>query len=207
MPEGQSVDVWRPVAYLGLEVAALRGQRGGIRVEVDEDEAAECLDLHLVEADVAGVEPLERLGMRRARQAAVQPIGPGVVGTHDPADGPFARQQRVGAVLADVVEGAQRAVAVAHDGNRMPGHLDGEVGTRRAQFLDMANPLPAARNDAFQVDAEPPRVDIGFLAQRERPRRMAVETLADCGKVGGSRQFRHPQLHPGNCPSVQARFR
>ena len=80
--------------------------------------------------------------MRCPCQLAIQLIDPGVIGTHDPGGIAFTRQQLMRAVFADVVKGAQDALAIADNGDRVSRNLDGDIGTGVAGFLHMAHPLP-----------------------------------------------------------------
>jgi hypothetical protein len=58
--------------------------RGGIRVEIDEEEAVEDLGAHFGQADFAFVEARHHLDVGAERKLAGQLIGPGVVGAdHD----------------------------------------------------------------------------------------------------------------------------
>ncbi|MCY1531931.1 hypothetical protein D9M68_671710 [compost metagenome] len=107
-----------PVHFLvGAGEQLVQGRRIGVEVEVDE--ATHFLHPHLRDVELLHLEILHALATRRAAQAAVHLVAPGVVGaTHHPAGGAAASlQQAVATVLADVVESADLALHAArhHD--------------------------------------------------------------------------------------------
>ena len=167
VPEGQFLDIRRPVHDLAPQVAGLLGERRGLRVEIDIDETAERLDLNLIKADFGFVEPFQRAGMRRHVKLAVKPVGPGVIRAGDMADTPLALQQFMRPVLADIVEGAKRIIAVTDDDDGASGDIRCDIGPRLAQLLDMAHPLPGMREHGVLFQAEPVCARIGLGLQRQ----------------------------------------
>ena len=151
-------DVRCPARDVGGQVAGLLRQRFGVRVEVDVDHAAELLDLHLVEADLALVEGFHLVRAAGGLEVPVEAVGPGVVGADDVAGRARAGEELMGAVLAYVVERPQSTVSVAHDGDGHPGHGRCEVVARRPQCLAVADPLPRPGEDRLQT---PPLPTVG----------------------------------------------
>src|SRR5262245_6994951 len=99
-------------------------------------------------------------GMRRPQQRAIQPVGPGMVGAHYLGGVALAAEQLVRAMLADIVEGAERAFAIPDDGDGLAGDVNGDERARLAQLLGMADPLPRLRDDFLQVDLIPAGVGV-----------------------------------------------
>ena len=153
------------MADLGLQIARDLLQGGRVGVEIDEDETREFGDLDLIEADVIGVEILQRVRFRRADQLARETIDPGVIGAHDAAGIARALQQHMRAVLADIVEGAQQAVPGTGDHDRLARDIGGNVVAGSAQFLDVTDPLPVLRKNGLPVGLEPGIIGIGIGLQ------------------------------------------
>ena len=84
----QPSDVRGPPLDLDRKVRGLLAQGPRSRVEVDEDEPAELLHLHLVQADLGLVEGVHTVGAARPLQLPVEAVDPRVVGTDDAAGGP-----------------------------------------------------------------------------------------------------------------------
>ena len=74
------------------------------------------------QAEALHVEVRLLLAARRRAQAAVEPVGPGVVGALDRAAALRLVHEHGAAVAADVQERAQRVLAVAHHQQRQPAH-------------------------------------------------------------------------------------
>ena len=154
------------MAHLSFQVAGLRRQGCRIGVQIDEDKTAELFDLNLVEANVAGIEILKVLGVRRAGQLAVQLVNPRMIGAHDPAGIAFARQQFMCTVLADIVKRAQLIFFVTHDGDGLSGDFDSYKGSRFPRFFNMANPLPRFGKNGFQISVKPFVLRVSVSPQR-----------------------------------------
>ena len=82
-------------------------------------------------------------------------VAPLVIGAgHEPTDGPRAFEQGDAPVAADVVEGPERAIAAAHDGERDASDRGRHVGPGRRQLLGVAPPAPTiARRDGSRSAA------------------------------------------------------
>src|SRR5262245_35044173 len=93
------------------------GDRRLAALEAHEDHADVDLELDRHEAVLAAIELREGIGRADAAVAAVEVVGPAVVhaGQEPGAAAALALHDRMRAVAADVVEGAQRAVGPAHD--------------------------------------------------------------------------------------------
>ena len=85
----------------------------------------------------------------------------------------------MGAVLADVVEGAQRAVLITHHCDGVAGDIDCGIAAGFAYLFDMAHPLPTLGEDLLLIEAEPLRFYIGLGAQRLGNERVRIVTLLD----------------------------
>ena len=103
------------------------GQRLGVEVSVDEDEAAEILNAHRRQADTGFVQTGDGVEVRSGAQAAVEFISPAVVGANESTRIPGVLHEFMRAMLADVVERADLAVVVAYDHDRLASERIGEV--------------------------------------------------------------------------------
>jgi hypothetical protein len=83
-------------------------------VEIGEDEAMEVLDAHRLRQISARFEALNGFDVGAGAQLARQLVAPGVIGADQQPGIAFARDQLMGAVLADIVETAQYAIAAAN---------------------------------------------------------------------------------------------
>src|SRR5262245_24430271 len=90
--------------------------------------------------------------MRGCAQAAGGVVGPAVIAAaQDVAAAGAVLQDGRAPVAADVVEGAQFAVAFA-DGEEAPaGELDGDVVAGRCQLIEAAEPDPLAAEDCLAL--------------------------------------------------------
>ncbi|MNJ58786.1 hypothetical protein D3C77_544390 [compost metagenome] len=94
-------------------------------------------------------------------QLAVELEGPGVVWAGDDVLGlAAAAEQLVAAVRADVVEGAQDAVATTHDDDAFTNYFAGDVGVVFCHFTAMTDTDPAAREDVFFLVLEHCRLGV-----------------------------------------------
>ena len=104
--------------------------------------------------------------MTGANQAAVQIVGPLMIGADEPLRRtPGRRANTRTAVPAGIVEGADRPVAAAHDDDRIVADLHGEVVARRRNLAIMAGEQPVAVEDRFEIEAVKPGVGIEFLVE------------------------------------------
>ena len=113
------------------------------------------------EPEVLAVERFVAGDVGSADEATVQRVGPGVVHALDGGAGVAARLQAEprAAVAADIEEGAQLAVAPAHDEHALPGQLDGLEVARRGERVGAADAGPHLTEEALLLA----RVDLGIV--------------------------------------------
>ena len=131
-----------------------------IRVEIDEQEATEILDRHLCQADVLAAKPLDGFDVGPGPQLPAKIIAPGVIGAGQDSGAAMSRDKLVGAVLADIVERIDRAIAVHHTEQGFPRHLEGEVIARVLQLRGVSGKLPAGRKQSPRFNFENRRVGV-----------------------------------------------
>src|SRR5262249_24245275 len=134
-------------ADLRLELARLRLEGLRLGIEIDEDHAAELLDPYGLEGEIAGVEILHPLLIAGRLQRTVEVIAPGVIGGEDDVGSAAALEQFMTAVLADIVEGAQLAGAVAQEDHAVARHPHRQEAARLGQLALVASVPPAACED------------------------------------------------------------
>jgi len=176
-------DIWRPPLDLQRQIARLLAKRPSGGIEVDVDEPAELLHLHLIKADPRLVERLHPVGTARTPELPVETVDPRVVRADDASSRSRPRQQLVCPVLADVVERAQHADPIAHNRDRHPRDRRRHIATRRSQLLHVAHPLPGAGEDRRHLRIQPLLLRIGIGTQRHRTRRIAIKPTADLDHV------------------------
>ena len=111
-----------------------------------------------------------RLLVRHAAQPAVERVGPAVVGAAD--GGPHVAaffDDLAAAVAAEVVEGPQPALRVAHHEQRVARHPAGDEVSRFLEVRGKARPDPGAVEQRGPFPVVPRGVEIG-LARQELPR-------------------------------------
>ena len=143
--------------------------------------------------------------MRGDVKLTVQPVGPGVIGAGDMADAPFSAKKLMRPVLADIVEGAKRIIAVTDDDDGTSGDIRCDIGPRLAQLLDMAHPLPGMREHRVLFKGEPVGACIGFGLQRQGRGRVGVVPCADALKIIVVEPCDHP-LSPCVLPLDPGQF-
>ena len=143
-----------------------RVHRRRVIVQVDEDEAVEGLGTHRREPDGGRIEAGNRRDVEPAAEGAVELVGPGVIGADDGAHPASALQERMGAVLADVVEAAQDPVAAANAEQALARDLDGKIVARVADEALVPGKLPGAGEKTRALPLEDGR--IGVVARRQR---------------------------------------
>ena len=149
-----------------LQVRRLLGQRDRVVIQVDKDQIAELLDTHGLQTEVALVETLNMLAVARGPQAAVRCIGPGVIGAgNDRLHVAGALQQLVGAMLADVIEGAKFAVAAANDEDTLIDNGRRHVVAGIGDLALVADILPGAEKDPLLLQLED--LGVGVIARRQ----------------------------------------
>jgi len=138
------------VAYAGKKRV-----EGGCRgVQIDQNQFAHFLNRDRRQRNLSRIETRHVFGIGRAAQATVEAVGPGVIGTGDgDLEYALALQQTMTAMLADIVEGAQYAIASAHDRKVLADDVAGEVGSRIGDVGPVAGDLPAAPEDTITFPA------------------------------------------------------
>src|SRR5215472_3940451 len=109
---------------------------------------------------------LKMLGVRGSQQLPVQTVGPGMIGAHYLRSAALSTQQLVCPMLADIVERAERALAISYDRDRLAGDFDRNERARLPQFLGVADPLPRFRDDFLLINVMPAGVRIGLGPER-----------------------------------------
>ena len=186
------------------QVAERLLERGGLGVGVDEHERSPGADRHRHQPEPGAVEV--RVGARRGAQAAVEPVGPGVVrALQRAALGRAGRDERA-AVAADVGERAQDVVAVAREHDREAGDVGRGEAARRGQLVAPAGVLPRAAEDrralALRDLAGPRRRTRAACAARSAaapPRRAHPPRPARSRASSGAR--RHARRRPSYASS------
>ena len=154
---------------------------------VDVDEPAELGDLDLIEADLGGVESDQVARAASTGEVAVEVVGPGVVRAHQIAGGARTRDEFVGPVLADVVEGLEFALVGPHDDDRHPGDLCGDIAARSRTFSTWPIHCQVRAKIACCSWANHGR-GVGVGTQRHRGCRILVVAAPDRCEVRGTRQ-------------------
>ena len=151
------------------------GQRLSHGVEVVEDQRAHRLDLDRRQAELLGLESLQRLGAPGAAQLSGQMIGPGVIGAGDDPGAPGAGQELMGAMGADIVEAAQAPVLAAADEDALVVDGGGDVAARLRQVAHMAGEMPAPEEDRLALPGEDLGRGVEMRGQGQRARGIAIE--------------------------------
>ena len=176
-PQGREVE---PGPVLD-EVAELVAQRRGRPVEVEEDEALPGVEADRRQAVVLEREVVEVVGVLGPDERAVEVVDPGVVRALE-ADDLAARLLGHGraAVAADVVEGAQHAVAAADDDERVVVELDERCTCPgSATSSSRATMIQSRRTTLARSHVEDGGVVVGALGQQ----RGAAVLAADRGEL------------------------
>ena len=135
--------------------------------QADEDEAAGGLAVHRLEVVVGQLEAFTHLGAGE-QQAAVQLVGPLVVGAHQFGDlALVADAQARTAMAADVVEGMDLTFGAADDDDRVVADLHGEEVALGRNLAGHAGDQPLLVEDLLHVDLEQAFVVVEGLRQRE----------------------------------------
>ena len=132
----------------GLERVEIVRRLGG---EADEEEARQAAQVDGLEAVAAPVE--RRRHVVGVDEAAVELVGPLVVGADELADRALGLVDEAGAaVAADVVEGADLPVVVAHDDHGVGAELQRHVVARLRHVRLDADKDPVAAEDHVEVE-------------------------------------------------------
>ena len=109
------------------------------------DEAAPCVDAHLLQADfAAGVAARKVLRVRHVRKAAVLLPHPSVIRAGDPLDRGGCLHQPDRTVAAGIVEPPQRSVLLPHDDDGLIHEVVNDVIARIGQFVLAPGDVPDA---------------------------------------------------------------
>lgn len=134
-------------------------ERDRIRGEIHEQQALPVGDGRRFEPVLLRIEAGDLGHVGRGAQAAVQPVGPGVVrtlkGMAELAVGGEA--EAAAAVAAEVVEGADRSIVLigaADDHDALPVQLEQEEAAGRGELRDVAGEEPGAVKDPLALGAE-----------------------------------------------------
>ena len=136
-----------------------------VHIRVREHERAPRVHLRGHQAEAGHVEVGLVLAARRAAQAAVEAVGPGVVGALDRAALLRLVHEDGAAVAAHVQEGAKLLVAVEHHDQRQAAHLRGEHAAGAVQLAQVPHVLPRAPKDRVALQARHLGVDVPAVRQ------------------------------------------
>ncbi len=179
----------------------MTGQRRRLAGQVDEDEivpglAADALQPHPRAVDAGAVMVVGTAEAGRADQAAVEPVGPGMITAdqHRPA---FLRlgHELHAAMPADIVEGVDLIVLIADEKDRQPGRDEGQHIAAMGKLRAGRDPHPTLGEEALALGLEDGAIGIGRVGQADRIAGRAIDRL-DHGRrqdIGDA--------HPGT-PSV-----
>src|SRR5689334_18544786 len=149
-----------------LEAARLLGDFSQIdgewlrlKIEIDENELAPGFAAQRHHAHSAAIEKLDAIDVRSANEAAVESVGPAVVLAAQDIFAAAAERDRARAMAAHVAEGAQLALLVAHDDDRLADNIHRKktfwVGNRTlgsvhfaTGLMQRSDELPGALKDA-----------------------------------------------------------
>ena len=150
-----------------LEVAQPVGERRSFACGVDENPAAPLFDPRRHQAVVIRIAAGQLARARRNFQAAVELVGPAVVGAAQRAGvGAGARlEQLVAAVAADVEEAAQGAVIAAHEQDAVVADARGAVVARPGQIVGASQADPGRFVEAALLPGENVWRDVGLAGQ------------------------------------------
>lgn len=160
-----------------------------------EHQALPHLHLQLRQAHRGEVEAFRRRHLRRRLQLAVEAVGPAVVAAAQGLGAAsVAGRDWPGAVAADVVQHADRAVEVAHGEHRQAGEIGHHMVAGFGELANVRDQVPAAVEDRAAVQGDDARIGVAARRQRrglrQRLRRQFVGGRWRAGH-GGSIAPRH----------------
>ena len=181
----------------------LGGRRRGAIV-AHHDEARERRHGDRGKAEARLVEASDGVAVGCLAQAAVEPVGPGVVGA---GDGRLQRaaavEQAMAAVLAGVVEAAQGAVAAVDDDDLLAADAQAEVAPWPGDLACVAGGQPGAAEDPLHLQLE----DGGIAVPGARQRRVHDGLAGDGPACDAVRQAAPPARRNGRWPRRVAAIR
>ena len=147
-----------------------RLQRARLVVQVDEQESHPAVEPVLRQGAGAFVEDLAFLHMRGPDQSSVGGIGPGVIGTDEPAGVAVALGHEHAPVTADRIQRAHLAIPAAHDDHRFAHHVDRVEIAGFGDILLAPNAEPGLLEDLLHFEGVKLGRGIGVPRQREARR-------------------------------------
>ena len=146
---------------ISFELSPERLEARRNRRDADEDIAAGAFAADRLEPGLRLVDPAVLL--TGANQAAVQIVGPLMIGADEPLRRALGRGADPRAAMpARIMEGADRSVAAAQDDDRIVADLDREVVARRRDLAIVAGEQPVAVEEGFEIEAVELGVGIEF---------------------------------------------
>ena len=168
---------------VGDAVEELR-ERRGVGVRVDEEEGAPRLQPKRHEAELVGLDSAFAVRPRRREEAAVEPVRPRVVRALQRRALAAALADHRASMPADVEEGAQHSLAVAHEDHRHVAHARRPEGSRLGELARVPDVLPRAPEDPLPLELEHRRIRVPAPRQRARAvHRRHAATLARARRV------------------------
>ena len=129
-------------------------------IDVDEDERVNLREPHRKKAERGSVEGLEMRGASGADETPVEIVDPSVIGALQHVAAAPLLHDLHGAVLTDIVEGAQLPLAIAHDDQRLAMDRPGQHGARFRHFAGMTHVDPRGVEDARPFSLEHRRIRV-----------------------------------------------
>ena len=177
LAEGLGVRLHGEVVDETLNLGEMLGDGRQLRIERDHDPAEPLLAPYRRQPIVLGAEVAIELHGRRRPQRAVEIVRPGMIRTDDRALVAGAFEQRRHAMEAHVRHGAQLAVAVANDEDRLARQLVCEVIAGLLECIGAADGHPLLGE--YILDLAVQKFLACVDARRHGPR--PLEGLADIG--------------------------
>src|SRR5690349_17773549 len=146
-------------AHLLGNLSQAGGERLGVEIEIHKDKLAPGFAAQRHHAHGAAVEEFDAIDVRRANQAAVERVGPAMILAAQNVFAAAAERDGPGAMTADIAEGAQLALLVAHDDHWLADDICREKTLRirnsaldpiyfAASLMESTDELPGTLKDA-----------------------------------------------------------
>ncbi len=162
------------------------GERRGVVVEVDEEEAHPRFEAKLRQAVLFLAEVLDAVELGSVQEPTVERVAPAVVAAAEGLALPLSGRDGSRAVAADVRERAQARVGASGDQERLAGHLGREETAGNGDLVLAADELPGPREDSLPLDVEEAAVVVTTRRERRGRGEARVQIEArDRGAVGG----------------------
>ena len=163
----QLVEPRTGLVHVAEQGTGLVGERPRGGVHADEEQAAVHLEPDRLEIGVVGNPVLQGLAPTRLAEAAVVAVAPLVIGAGDELAVARALQQRVGAVAAHIVEGAQFTVLAADHEDPLVGDLGRQVVALLREVAQVTNVPPGPMEDRPLLGTVDRRVPVPLGRQGE----------------------------------------